>query len=179
MKSILNPIINFALGFREIAGEILSSLWVYLVGISLVLSLILLWLIVYSLIGSGWATKKYDQWSDILGVGDIGRRRQLRAWKKIMKQIKTGDVESWKVAVLEADKIFDEILKMSGYRGETVHERFSQLPQEAISNRDKIVASHEIRDKILTEPDFALSNDEALTLLRHYQRAFKELGLIE
>src|SRR3989338_330037 len=179
MKTALNLFIDFALDFREVSGGILNSLWLYLVGISLVVSLILLWLIVYSLIGSGWVMKKYDNWSDILGVGDMGRRRQLRAWKRIMKQIKKGDVESWKMAILEADKIFDEILKMSGYRGEDVHERFFQLPQEAISNRDKIVASHEIRDKILTEPDFTLSNDEALTILRNYQRALKELGLIE
>lgn len=179
MKKLIDILIQISLDFRDWFGTALEPRLPLLYVISIIISLLLLWLAIYAMMGSGWLRFKYDMWSDILGIGDIGKRRQLRGWRQILKRLQTEDMGNWKTALLEADAIFDEILKASGYRGETVHDRFSQLPLEALSVRDRILIAHEIRDKILQEPEFVITKQQAMDVARVYQQAFRELGLID
>ncbi len=179
MKKIVDVLIQISLDVRDWFGAVLEPQLPLLYFISAILSIILLWLAIYAMISSGWVRFKYDLWSDMLGIGDVGKRRQLRAWVQILKRLQTEDVNNWKTAILEADAIFDEILKASGYKGETVHDRFAQLPEEALSVRNRIIAAHGVRDRILQEPEFALTKQQAIEIAKVYQQAFRELSLID
>lgn len=172
-----NTVIDYVLKIREIGADYLIPSLPFLESLAVVLSGILVWGIFYSIAGSGYLNTKIERYLDMAG-GPVGKRRQLRAWNKIVAKSKSGKMESWKQAILEADQILDEILKMSGYRGETVHERFSQLKPEAISSAELIIAAHKIRDRIRQELDFVITQREAIEVLKVYQQAFKELGLI-
>lgn len=179
MKKLIDILIQVSLDFRDWFGTALEPRLPLLYFISAILSVFLLWLIIYSMMSSHWVRYKYDMWSDILGIGDIGKRRQLRAWAQILKRLQTEDLANWKTAILEADAIFDEILKASGYKGETVHDRFAQLPEEALSIKNRIIAAHKVRDRILQEPEFEFTKQQAVEIAKVYQQAFKELGLID
>lgn len=179
MKKLIDVLIQVSLDFRDWFGTALEPRLPLLYFISAILSVLLLWLIIYSMMSSHWVRYKYDLWSDILGVGDIGKRRQLRAWAQILKRLQTEDINNWKTAILEADAIFDEILKASGYKGETVHDRFAQLPEEALSVRNRIIAAHKVRDRISQEPEFEFTKQQAIEIAKVYQQAFKELSLID
>ena len=179
MKKLIDILIQISLDFRDWFGAALEPRLPLLYFIAAILSIILLWLTIYAIISSHWVRYKYDLWSDMLGIGDIGKRRQLRGWTQILKRLGTEDMANWKTALLEADAIFDEILKASGYRGDTIHDRFNQLPKEALSVRNRIVAAHEVRDRILQEPEFIITQQQAIEIAKVYQQAFRELGLIE
>ena len=179
MRELLNRLIELTLDFRELAGNFLVPLLPFLYIVSILISFVLIWGIIYAVARSGWIPIKLDRYSDMFHFGDVGKRKQLRSWKRIVFMAKTDDINSWKKAILNADKIFDDVLKMSGYRGDTVHARFQQLPPEALSNREDIVQAHKIRDKIMQEPDFQITQAETISALKIYQKAFQELGLIE
>ena len=179
MKKLVDIFIQISLDFRDWFGTALEPRLPLLYFIAAIISIFLLWLTIYVMISSGWARYKYDLWSDILGIGDVGKRRQLRGWTQILKRLQTEDINNWKTALLEADAIFDEILKASGYRGDTIHDRFNQLPKEALSVRNKIVAAHEVRDRILQASEFIITQQQAIEIAKVYQQAFRELGLID
>src|SRR3989338_7651808 len=174
-----NKVIQFSIQASGIIGNFLDENLLWLRIVSFIISGLLLWGIIYCILGSSYLKTKTDQWMDFLGVGDVGRRRQLRGWRQIKKRLKTDEMTNWKLAIAEADKILDEIFKMSGLRGETTEDRFKQVAQTQLSNIEEIMQAHKLRDRVMREPDFVISQEEAGAAIAIYQKAFKKLGLLD
>jgi len=147
--------------------------------VSFFISVILLFLSVYFIAKTNIIDKKVNEFIDILGKADISRRRLLKAWKQIQKRLKIGSEAQLKLAIIEADKILDEILKKSGYQGENMSDRLKQITPAQISNIEEIWQAHKIRNRIVHEPDFSISRNEAKNILEIYKKAFQESGLID
>ncbi len=179
MKEFLNVVIKVILDFRQAAGDYLGPRLYIFELVSVIISGILVWGIIFTVSKSGWLNKRIENWMDYLGVGDVGKRRQLKAWNQIVKRIKTNDVSNWKMAILEADKLLDDILKGAGYRAETHDERIKQVGPEALSNIEQIREAHRVRNRVAQEPDFTITKDEAIATLKIYKAAFQEYGLLD
>lgn len=147
--------------------------------ISFFISVILLFFVVYFIVKLNIVGEKVDEFADILGKADISRRRSLKAWKQIQKRLKTKDDAQIKLAVIEADRIFDEILKRSGYQGGTADERLKQITPEQLSNIAEVLQARRIRNRLASEQDFKLTIGEAESLIEIYKKAFQEFGLID
>lgn len=179
IKDVIDATIKVTLDFREAAGAYLGPRLYIFQLMSLVISGVLIWGIIYTVSKSGWLNKRIENWMDFLGVGDVGKRRQLRAWNQIVKRIKTNDMSNWKVAILEADKILDDIIKASGFRADTHDERIKQVMPEVLSNIEQIREAHRVRNRIAQEPDFTITREEAIATLKIYKAAFQEYGLLD
>ena len=179
-NSIFDQFINLFLKSRGSAGGLLHSALPWLEFGALIISILLIAGIIYAALRSNWLTYKADDFFDaVSGPGILSKRRVLRGWKRIIKQINSNEPQKWKSAVLEADKILGEILRLSGYRGGNVHERLEQVTPEVLPNILDLRAAHRVRDAIVNEPDFALSHEEAVKLIHSYASAFRELDLID
>ena len=178
IPKIFSSAVDYLFIFRDWAGGVLVPALPWLIVVSVIISGFFLWGIFYSISGSGYGPKKLDEYLDFFRI-NVGKRRQIRAWKNIISGAKSNNPDLWKKAILDADSMFDEILKMSGYRGITVHDRFQQLPREAISNYDQILAAHQVRDKIRQDEEFFPTQSEAIEVLKVYQKTFQELGLLD
>lgn len=178
MEKLLESLTKYFFKIREWGGGILNPALPWLEFSAIIISALLIWGIIYCIIGSGYLRTRKREWMDILGVGDVGKNYQLRAWRQIQKRLKSNEITDWKLAILEADSIFDEILKNSGYRGDTIYDRFKQLSPAALSNYNEILTAHKIRDQIIQQADFILKQEEAINTIKIYEQAFRELGLI-
>ena len=178
-QQAINQSIEAALKFREwminFFGPALPWFWV----ISIVISGLLFWGIVYMIINTGFAKKKVEFYMNKTGWGDVGKRRHLKAWHKIVHRSKEPDETKWKMAILEADKLLDDVLRSSGYNQPTVDERFQALNTELISNYDQVMQAHEIKSKVSKDPEFSITHSEAIEVLKIYKKAFQEFGLID
>ncbi|MEK9186487.1 MAG: hypothetical protein AAB885_02770 [Patescibacteria group bacterium] len=179
MEQFIDNALKSFLGGRDAFLELFGPTLPWLMLIGVVISALFLWGIFYSISGSGWLPKRIEEYMDLFLIGDVGKKRQLRAWRKILKAAQSSNPTLWKQAVLQSDQVMDEIIKMAGHRGKTVVERFAQLPREALSNYDDIIAAHKVRDRVRQEADFALTQDETAQVLRVYEKSFKELGLLD
>jgi hypothetical protein len=179
MEQFIQNAVKMMLDFREAAGNFIGPRLLLFQLASVVISGLLLWVIIYSIVRSGWVNKRIEEWMDYLGVGDVGRRRQLKAWNQIVKRMKTGEMNNWKVAILEADKILDDVIKASGYRADTAEERFKQLTPEAVPHLSELQQAHRVRNRVAQEPDFIISKDDALTALKVYKKVFQHFGLLD
>ncbi len=178
-QQAIDQAVEATLKFREwmidFFGPALPWFWI----ISIVISGLLFWGIVYMIINTGFARRKVEHYMDKTGYGDVGKRRHLKAWHKIVERSKQPDETEWKMAILEADKLLDDVLRSSGYNQPTVDDRFNALSMELISNYDQVMQAHEVRGKVSKDPEFSLTHAEAIEILKIYKKALQELGLID
>jgi len=101
-----------------------------------------------------------------------------KKWQKILKRLKKGDESNLKLAVIEADKLFDDLLLRMGYKGKDMDERLKLITSAQLSNLEEIWQAHKIRDRIVEEKYYRLSVEEAKKAISAYEKAFKELMIL-
>ena len=175
METIITQILNF----RDLVIEFFSPYFGLIKFFSLIISGLLLWGIIFYMVKSNFINMKIEQYMDLLAVGNLPRRRSVRAWQQIKKKLESGDETNLKLAITEADKILDELLKISGYKGENMDERLKQLDASQLSNISDVWSAHKIRSRISQEPDFHINKQEAELIINIYKKSFQELGLID
>ena len=126
----------------------------------------------------------YYQWwlfydaSQFLTRRPFGTGRMTMAWNKILNRLKTGSEREYKIAVIDADKMFDYSLKRMGYMGQTLEEKLSKLTSATLPNIEDIHQAHKVRNNIVHSPDYKLSLEEATTALDAYKKAFNDLQIL-
>ena len=106
-----------------------------------------------------------------------GFPKMRRRWRNIMKRLDTGNESEYKLAIIEADGLLDDMLKKMHLRGETVDDRILRITPLMIANVDELKGAHQVRNSIVYDPDYRLSAGEARRVLLVYQRTFEELDL--
>ena len=108
----------------------------------------------------------------------MGARKLVKNWEKITDRLKTANEGEYKLAVIEADHIFEDILKRLGYAGETFGDKLKSAGPTLVPNMDEINEVHQIRDKIVYDPDYRLELDEAKKILQVYEEGLRNLYAI-
>jgi hypothetical protein len=96
-------------------------------------------------------------------------------WHTIFEKLESDNESDYKLAVIEADKILDGLLKDRGYYGEDMGERLKQANSEKLPNLDELWQAHKVRNRIAHETDFQLNQSQARRAVEIYRRAFQDL----
>lgn len=96
-------------------------------------------------------------------------------WKEYQKLC--ANKETWPLAVINTDKLLDEGLKKSGYRGRTMGERLVSA-QRDLSDNDGVWFGHKLRNKLVHEPDTRLREDDVRDALKGMRQALRDLGAL-
>jgi len=106
-------------------------------------------------------------------------RTQLR-WQRITDEIMSDDQGKWRLAILEADIILNELLDSLGYKGETMADKMKQIDVSMFNTIDYAWEAHKVRNTIAHEgSDFELTDREARRVIRMYERVFREFKFID
>ena len=99
-------------------------------------------------------------------------------WQKLVDYTDSDNEANWKLAIIEADKILDELVKKMGYDGEDLGSRLRAVePSDFLSLEDAWEA-HRIRNKIAHEAGFTLTKREAKRVLGLFEKVFREFDYI-
>ena len=101
-----------------------------------------------------------------------------RRWFDIVQKIDSENPSDWNVAIIEADKILEEMTKKMGYAGDNLGERLKNVERSDFLTLDQAWQAHKIRNSIAHESDFVLTKREAQKTLRLFEEVFKEFGYI-
>lgn len=107
----------------------------------------------------------------VFGSGDrplVSRASMRKRWEAIGKRLGSDRPTEYKVAVLEADQLVDEVLKEMGYAGANLQERLEAMLSSGVDQAAKIEEAHKIRNRIIYEHDFAIDREEARRVLDLY-----------
>ena len=98
-------------------------------------------------------------------------------WGAILELLNGKDEPSWRMAVTEADKFFDEIMQRLGYSGDNFGERLKQIHPTEIKNLDNVWDAHRVRNSLAHDVDFKLSQDDARRAVGAYEEAMRDLDV--
>jgi len=119
----------------------------------------------------------------VFGVGLLLRRKPKKLnqvyyqdrWQELQKLCK--DKSTWPLAVIDADKLLDDALKRSKYRGKTMGERLVSA-QRDISSNDEVWYGHKLRNRLVHENNVKLSERDVKEALIGIRGALKDLGAL-
>lgn len=113
------------------------------------------------------------------GVREIQvKGKIIKKWEEIMAKSKSHIESDWKIAVVEADKFMDDLIKQIGFKGRDMGERLKQVNPSQISNINEIWQAHKIRNNLVHDPNFKITYGDAEFVVKTYEKTLKELELI-
>lgn len=122
--------------------------------------------------------KSLEMVSESLSVPSLPKQMMEERWQGIEGKLAAGDENSYKLAIIEADKIFDDLLKKINLPGQDMGERLKSLNPNQIGNLDEVWQAHRLRNRIVHEPDFRPNPTEIKRAIDSYQRALRSLEAI-
>jgi hypothetical protein len=99
----------------------------------------------------------------------------LSKWKKIEKRLESKIESEFKLAVIEADELLNKAMDEIGYQGKDLTEKLERITEEVISNLKELKEVRRIRDDIIEDPSYRLSEEEVKKILKVYEKALKDL----
>ena len=100
-------------------------------------------------------------------------------WERVLKLVESDASSDWKLAILEADIMLEEILDKMGYSGESMGEKLKSIEKSDFETLDYAWEAHKIRNSIAHEGgDFLLNQREAKRVIELYKRVFEEFYYI-
>lgn len=101
-------------------------------------------------------------------------------WQVILDHANSENPAEWKLAILEADNILDEVLEDQGYLGESVADKLKAMSRTRIASYEDVWEAHKLRNEIAHGGaiDMDLSKKMARDTITKFENAFKELGYL-
>lgn len=106
----------------------------------------------------------------------LNREQIAATWKEIQKTSDQGLIGA-KVAIIEADKLLDHVLKAMLMPGETLGERLKMATYK-YPNIRKIWPAHKLRNQLVHESTVGISVRQAKGALNDYEAALKMLNVL-
>ncbi len=100
-------------------------------------------------------------------------------WERVLVHIASTNPSDWRLAILEADIILDELLDHLGYIGDSISDKLKKATTGDFKTLQSAWEAHKIRNAIAHEgQDFILSEREAARIISLYQSVFSEFDYI-
>jgi hypothetical protein len=118
-----------------------------------------------------------ERFRDSMTRKDYGVKRIDSEWNKIIKRLEGATEADYKLAIIEADGMLDDVLKKLGFKGESLGDRLKTITTEVIFNLDDVWKAHNVRSCIVRDPNYQFSLEETKKTLAIYEKAFKSLDV--
>src|SRR3989338_5803916 len=135
------------------------------IGLTLLVGLILLGFLVTKIF------RKFHS-PDMIGYS---RKQIQERWTEIEALVDQKSAMSYKLAIIEADKLLDHTLKALGFPGENMGQRL----KAACYRHEKVRRAwfgHKLRNQLVHEASFQITYWQAKDAIRSFEAAFKALN---
>ena len=99
-------------------------------------------------------------------------------WQEIRRHVDSFVEAEWKLAVIEADKFVDDVLKTAGFAGESMGERLMLIKPDQIMNLQYLWDAHKLRNLLVHDANFCLTHQQALFAVNAFESVLKELSAL-
>jgi len=115
-----------------------------------------------------------------VGLGVQDREEIKRKWEEIGQNIRLGKPSNFKTAILEADKLLDHVLKLYGYRGQTMGDRMKAIPRSIFEKDffDDMWQAHKLRNEMVHNMNYEVMDFEARQAVEKFKRVLQDLGAL-
>ncbi|MEX2014073.1 MAG: hypothetical protein WD896_01825 [Parcubacteria group bacterium] len=100
-------------------------------------------------------------------------------WEKVMAYANSTNSSDWKLAIIEADVILEELMRTLGYRGESLGEMLKSVDKSDFLTIEDAWEAHKVRNSIAhSGGTFQLSDRETRRVIALFEKVFKEFQVI-
>lgn len=100
-------------------------------------------------------------------------------WGRILSYMESDSQTEWRLAILDADVILEQMLTKSGYHGESVGEKLKKIERSDFNTLDQAWEAHKIRNSIAhSGSDIILTKRTAKKAIDLYRQVFEEFEYI-
>lgn len=99
-------------------------------------------------------------------------------WQEIRNHVESFKESEWKLAVIEADKLVDDVLKTAGYPGETMGERLTMIKPDQLVNIQHLWDAHKLRNLLVHDANYQLTHKQAIWCIDAFESVLHELGAL-
>ncbi len=171
--------------FEIIKNFIINGHTWYIIGlISSTLSILIIGIIIYSLVRM-YEIQVHEkeelnhEIKEALARDAEKEREENPRWKYIEKLIESPNESDWRVAIIEADTILEEVLSERGYEGDTIAEKLKGVTVNSLASIQNAWDAHNFRNQIAHEgSELSVSQIEARRVIKMFQNVFEELRVI-
>ncbi|MFH1838022.1 MAG: hypothetical protein ABH808_00775 [Candidatus Kuenenbacteria bacterium] len=107
----------------------------------------------------------------------IDKEEIKKKWQEIEGLLNKSSEISYKLAILEADKLLDHVLKSMFFPGNTLGERLKVACYKYEKLR-QVWWAHKVRNQLVHETNYHLAYGEAKKALNIFKKGFEELGIL-
>lgn len=104
----------------------------------------------------------------------VGGQDYSADWARISWLAESADTAG--LAVIEADKLLDRVLRRGGWRGETMSDRLRSASKR-FGDYNGLRRVHRLRNRLVHETGARVSRRQAAGALKVYRRGLKDLGV--
>ncbi|MCX6754258.1 MAG: hypothetical protein NTU81_00280 [Candidatus Nomurabacteria bacterium] len=182
IEYVFSKIIEYTKSLTDLLSD--PNTWSTLGVISAVLSIIIIAIIIFSLIRlieiQIYDKEEIDHEIHSAALREKERNRNANPrWHYIQTLSESPNESDWRVSIIEADSMMEEVLKANGLSGSTASELLEGAKESGYRSIQDAWSAHLIRNKIAHEgSDYPLSQVEGRRVIKMYQNFFEELRVI-
>jgi uncharacterized membrane protein len=110
---------------------------------------------------------------------DIEVYKKHDRWQVVLDHVHSANPSDWRLAIIEADNILDEMVTRIGYKGENLGEKLKSVEPSDFLTLNEAWEAHKIRNKIAHEGlSFQIDHREAKRVISLFEKVFKEFNYI-
>ncbi|MFA6325109.1 MAG: hypothetical protein WCX46_02675 [Candidatus Paceibacterota bacterium] len=122
-----------------------------------------------------YAKHKAEKEKESNGLGNFRNER----WENVLGYLSSNNQSDWKLAVIEADSMLEDLTDQLELDGMNLGERLKSSNKEKFKTLDDAWEAHLVRNKIAHDgSQFELSQHEANRIITLYENVFREFGFI-
>lgn len=102
-----------------------------------------------------------------------------KKWQRVLDHIGSANPGDWRLAIMEADIMLEELLDKLGYQGDGIGEKLKAVEKSDFTTVDMAWEAHKVRNQIAHEgSDFLLNEREAKRIISLFEAVFKEFRFV-
>lgn len=108
-----------------------------------------------------------------------GEDTENERWQQILSYAASGDEELWRLAIIEADVMLDEMLEAAGYQQDSLGDKLRSVEKSDFRTIEQAWEAHKLRNAIAHEGSaYDLNRRELQRAINQYREVFNEFGFI-
>lgn len=102
-----------------------------------------------------------------------------KKWEKVLMHANSNNPSDWRLAIIEADIMLDELLDVQNYHGDTIGDKLKSIEKSDFLTLDEAWEAHKVRNAVAHEgSDFILTDRETRRVIGLYKKVFEEFKFI-
>lgn len=102
-------------------------------------------------------------------------RKVDKDWMKILNRLETNLETEYKLSVIEADLLLDDVLKRMGYEGKNLSDRLERIKQGVFSDIQSVKNADQVYQNLIYDPSYRLTQEHARRIISVFEKALEEV----